>query len=369
MAPAGAAAPAMAPAGAAANGAHPAERDSARSAELRQRLLAKRAVLAAYLKGNDNPRPAVVNELEADIADARRDLDESKPIADLHALQKKILKQHEASYAKADEEATKRWAQVPKAVDFARQGDALRKEALQALEDSRTRMAELAQADGQPAPPTALQETQAVFESLRKQMSALPAHHAAAIGDASDLLASLQAKLSEAAAADSQPDPQPGSEEDAAMGDSLHAADGAHGGAAPAVSSGSTEPSGAAAPAPAPSADAAVGAPAAAATPPPQTADSQQGTNFSATQEETELVEQANVLCLAVQYDSAPLAEARAALGARLAFPPLDFDCIRRDIRKVQDAITGQAEADDLQPQAKLQRQGTAEPLQTTDDL
>ena len=129
-----------------------------------------------------------------------------------------------------------------------------------------------------------------------------------------------------------------------------------------------TESSGAAAPASVPSADAVVGTPAA-ATPLLQTADSQQGADISATQEDTELVAQANVLCQAVQYDSAPLSEARAALGARLAFPPLDFDCIRRDIQKVQDAITGQAEAEDLQPQAKLQRQCTTEPLQTTDDL
>ena len=368
MAPAGAAAPAMAPAGADANGAHPVERDSARTAVLRQRLLDTRAVLAAYLKGNDNSRPAVVKELEADITEARRELDDSKPIADLYNLQKKLLKQHEASHAKADEEATWRWAQVPKAVDFAKEGDALRKEALQALEDSRARFAELAQADGQPAPPTAIQGAQAIAESVLKQVSALPAHHAAAIGGVSDLLASLQAKLSEAAASDTQPDPQPGSEGDAAMGNPLHAANDAHGGAAPAVPSVATEPSRADAPTLVPSADAVVGTPAA-ATPPLQTADSQQGADISATQEDTDLVAQANALCQAVQYDPAPLAEARAALGARLAFPPLDFDCIRRDIQKVQDAITGQAEAEDLQPQAKLQRQGTTESPQATDDL
>ena len=283
-------------------------------------------------------------------------------------LQKRILKQDEASLAKADVEATRRWAQVPKAVDFAKEGDALRKEALQVLEDSRARMAELAQADGQPAPPTALQETLAVAESLRKQMSALPAHHAATIGDAADILASLQAKLSEAAASDTQPGSQTDSGGDASMGNQLHAANEAHGGAAPAVPSAVPEPALAETPAPTPPADTVGGTPAV-ATPPLQTADSQQGANISATQEDTELVEQANSLCKAVQYDSAPLAEARAALGARLAFPPLDFDCIRRDIQKVQGAITDQSEADDSQPLAKSQRQGAAESLQATDDL
>ena len=85
----------------------------------------------------------------------------------------------------------------------------------------------------------------------------------------------------------------------------------------------------------------------------------QQEAEFSATQEDTELVAQANALCLAVQYDSAPLAEARAALGARLAFPPLDFDSIKRDIQKVHEAIAKQAEADDVPPQAKSLRPET----------
>ena len=77
---------------------------------------------------------------------------------------------------------------------------------------------------------------------------------------------------------------------------------------------------------------------------------------FTATQENTELVKQANDFCLAVQYDSAPLAEARAALGARLAFPPLDFESIKHGISQVQEAAAAQANADDVQPRAKSQR-------------
>ena len=77
---------------------------------------------------------------------------------------------------------------------------------------------------------------------------------------------------------------------------------------------------------------------------------------FTATQENTELVKQANGLCLAVQYDPAPLAEARAALGARLAFPPLDFESIRHGILQVQEAVAAQAEADDVPPRIKSQR-------------
>ena len=170
------------------------------------------------------------------------------------------------------------------------------------------------------------------------------------------MLASLQVKLSEAAAPAPQPDPQLDSEADASMGNPLHPADGAQGGAAPVVPSGTAEPSGDAAPALVPSTDAAVSAPAAATLPPE---DSQQGADFSAMQEETELVAQANVLCLAVQYESAPLAEARAAFGARLVLPPLDFESIKRDIQKVHEAVAKQAEADDVPPQAESQRPET----------
>ena len=327
-------------------------------------------MLAAYLKGN-NPREAVVKELEADIASARRELDESKPLADLLSLEKKIFKQHEDNCVKTSAESATAWALVPKAAEAARQKDVIHNEAIQAREESRARIAELARTVGQPAPPTQLQDAVATAENLRLQLSALPTHHAEKLGDVASLLATLQATVSAAAAPVPQADAQP-ADEDASMGNAQHTTEtepaGAavpSGNAAPAVPA-AAEATGAKAEEPAASAEptAAATVVEAPASSPAVLGNDQQAAalsttkepEFSATQEDTALVKQANDLCLAVQYDSAPLAEARAALGARLAFPPLDFESIKRGIQQVQEAVATQAEADDVPPQNKSQR-------------
>ena len=374
-APAGNAAPAAAPAGDAATGTHPVERDAARTAALRQRLLETRAALAAYLKGNSNPQEAVVNTLQADIDAAKQELDNSKPLADLLNLEKKILKQREADFEKKEEAATAAWALVPKAVEAARQKDALRKEAQLARDESRARIAELSEAAGQPPPPSQLQSAVAAAEQLRQQLLALPAQDTDAVGGVTNLLAVLQATVSAAAGdapmgdgqrpedgppqqADNQPDGT--GQSNVATVESVGVADPAGNAApastttarddqsraAPAEPSGVVDPAGNTAPA------------TAAATEAPATAPDgdQQAASISATQEETELIAQANALSRAVQYEAPQLAEARAALGARLTFPPLDFDSIRSGVQQVHQAIAKQAEANDVPPQTKVQR-------------
>ena len=273
-------------------------------------------------------------------------------------------------FEKKDAEATRRWVQVPKAVELAREGDSMRKEAKAALAESRARIVELSVAVGQPPPPTQLQSAVAAAEQLRQQLSGLPDQDADAIGGVANLLATLQATVAAAAG-------------DAPMGDGARSTDvpappqpvEPHGAAVPsgnavpvvAVTEGDTpspttptEPTRAADPA----GDA---APAATTTceSVPQTA------AISATQADTELVAQANVLSQAVQYDAPQLVEARAALGAMLAYPPLDFDAVRCGVQTVQEAMAKQAEADDVPPQAKNRRPAAegGEDGGDTDDL
>ena len=250
---------------------------------------------------------------------------------------------------------------MPKAVEFARQGDSMRKNAEAALDESRARIAELSEAAGQPPPPTKLQAAVATAQQLRQQLSGLPAQETEAIGGVADLLATLQATVAAAAG-------------DAPMGDGARPTD-VPAPSQPVEPHGAADPAGNAVPvvavtegdAPsrtAPTEPARVADPSGDAVPGATTTsdlvpalDGDQQTNaISATLADTELVAQANSLSQAVQYDALQLVEARAALGAMLTFPPLDFDSVRCGVQKVQEAIAKQAEANDVPPQAKARR-------------
>ena len=364
-APSGNAPPAAAPAGDAATGPHPTERDAERTEGLRQRLLATRAVLAAYLKGNANPAAAVVQQLEADIASARLAVDESKPLDDLLALEKRILKQREADLKKKTEEATRRWILVPKAAEFARQGDASVEAADALVAESIARIAELSEAAGKPPPPTKLQEAVAAAQQLQLQFASLPSQQSESLEGVAVLLASLQATVASAAGDDAMGDATQAATPSAPSPQTPHAAE-THGAAVPSGNAapevvvtdngtpGSTTPT---EPARAvdPSGDAVLSTPAS-PEPVPVGEGGQPSSAISATPADTELVAQATVLSQPVQYDVPQLAEARTALGARLANPPVDFDAVRRGIQQVQDAMAKQAEADDLPPRAKNRR-------------
>ena len=363
--PTGNAPPAAAPAGDAATGPHPTVRDAERTEELRQCLRAKRDVLAAYLKGNANPAAVVVQALEAEIATAKLAVDESKPLDDLLALEKRILKQREADLKKKTEEATRRWILVPKAAEFARQGDASVEAADALVAESIARIAELSEAAGKPPPPTKLQEAVAAAQQLQLQFASLPSQQSESLEGVAVLLASLQATVASAAGDDAMGDATQAATPSAPSPQTPHAAD-THGAAVPSGNAapevvvtdngtpGSTTPT---EPARAvdPSGDAVLSTPAS-PEPVPVGEGGQQSSAISATPADTELVAQATVLSQPVQYDVPQLAEARTALGARLANPPVDFDAVRRGIQQVQDAMAKQAEADDLPPRAKNRR-------------
>ena len=283
---------------------------------------------------------------------------------DYYALEEKKLKQLKLALKKKIEEGTRRWVAVHKGAELARQGDVSIKTATGLVDESIARIAELSEATGKPPPPTKLQVAVAAAQQLQLQLSGLPAQETEAIGGVADLLASLQATVAAAAG-------------DAAMGDATQSAD------VPAPSQmsqtveahGVADPPGNAAPevavtedgAPSnttptepakvadPSGDAAPGTPATSESVPAIDGD-QQTSAISATSADTELVAQANVLSQAVQYDAPQLAEARIALGARLAYPPVDFDAVRCGVQQVQEAMAKQAEADDVPPRAKNRR-------------
>ena len=262
------------------------------------------------------------------------------------------------------------------------QSDERRAQADQRLQNSTARLAELAQAVGQPTPPTALQTALDAAQGFVKQCTEAATtsasqtpQQASAIGDVQSMLAALQAKLSELATP--VPPTKLDSEGDTSMGGAPKPAAQAPVVQEPAAGDNpatqAAAPSGNAAQAVAPSGATATGTPAADVlqpappTPPADAPASSQAATaqaaaFIASQDNTELVERAKALCQPLQYDPTALAEARVALGARLAYPPLDFACIRRDMEKVQLAVAAQDEANDVQPQAKLQRHAEEAP-------